>query len=71
MNGYSILEVRKHKMVFPPPDFRIDISITIADEVIRMGCLTVGFVVAVWGIVKMTDIMFGKREKVKNENSNG
>lgn len=52
--------------MIPQPDFRIDIAINVADEVIRMGCVTVGFIVAVWGIVKMTDILFGTH-KVKSQ----
>lgn len=66
MSGYSILE-RKKKMI-PSPDFRLDISITIAEEVIRMGCATIGFAIAMWALVKMTDILFGKR-KEQNEAS--
>ena len=46
--------------MIPSPDFRLDISITIAEEVIRMGCLTIGFALAMWAIVKMTGILFGK-----------
>jgi len=54
--------------MIPSPDFRLDISITIAEDVIRMGCATIGFVIAVWGIVKMTDILFGKRKCQLNKN---
>ena len=67
MNGYSILEQRKQKMI-PSPDFRLDISITITDEVIRMGCATIGFAIAMWALVKMTQILFGKRECQPQEN---
>ncbi len=67
MNGYSISERKKKKMI-PSPDFRLDISITIAEEVIRMGCATIGFAIAMWTIVKMTNILFGKR-KEQNEAS--
>jgi hypothetical protein len=59
-NGYSILE-RKKKMI-PSPDFRLDISITIAEEVIKLGCATIGFVIAMWAVVKMTQILFGNRK---------
>lgn len=52
--------------MIPSPDFRLDISITIAEEVIRMGCATIGCVVAIWAVVKMTDILFGKRNERKN-----
>lgn len=43
--------------MIPSPDFRIDISITIADEVIRMGCATIGFAIVVWGIVKVVGLI--------------
>ena len=46
--------------MIPSPDFRLDISITIAEEVIRMGCATIGFALAMWAVVKMTSILFGK-----------
>jgi len=39
--------------MIPSPDFRLDISITIAEEVIRMGCATIGFAIAIWGMVKI------------------
>ena len=52
--------------MIPSPDFRLDISIMIAEDVIRMGCATIGFAVAMWALVKMTHILFGKR----NERSN-
>lgn len=55
--------------MIPSPDFRLDISITIADEVIRMGCATIGFALAMWALVKMTQILFGNRtQEKKNEN---
>ena len=59
MSGYSILDKRKKIMILNP-DFHV--TVYLSEEVIRMGCLTVGFMVAVWGIVKMTDILFGKRK---------
>jgi hypothetical protein len=43
--------------MIPSPDFRIDISVTIADEVIRMGCATIGFAIAIWGMVKIIGII--------------
>jgi len=46
--------------MIPSPDFRLDISITIAEEVIRIGCATIGFAIAMWAVVKMTQILFGK-----------
>ena len=52
--------------MIPSPDFRLDISITIADEVIRMGCATIGFALAMWALVKMTNILFGKRNEPSN-----
>lgn len=52
--------------MIPSPDFRLDISITIAEDVMRMGCATVGFIVAMWAVVKMTQILFGKRNEQSN-----
>ena len=46
------------------PDFHM--TIYISEEVIRWGCLTIGFVATTWGIVKMTDILFGKRNERTN-----
>ena len=43
--------------MIPSPDFRLDISITIAEEVIRMSCATIGFVVACWAIIKIVSIV--------------
>jgi hypothetical protein len=43
--------------MIPSPDFRVDISITIADEVIRMGCATIGFAIAIWGMVKVISLI--------------
>jgi hypothetical protein len=43
--------------MIPNPDFRVDISITIADEVIRMGCATIGFAIAMWCVVKVVSII--------------
>jgi hypothetical protein len=49
--------------MIPSPDFRLDISITIAEEVIRMGCATIGFAIAMWAVVKITQVLFGKRNE--------
>jgi len=46
--------------MIPQPDFRIDISISIAEEVLRMGCYTIGFALSVWAVIKMTQILFGE-----------
>jgi len=43
--------------MIPSPDFRLDISITIAEEVIRMGCATIGFAIAIWGMTKIISII--------------
>lgn len=53
--------------MIPSPDFRIDISITIAEEVVRMGCLVIGAALATWGTVKMTEILFGKQKDQTQE----
>lgn len=49
--------------MIPSPDFRLDISITIADEVIRMGCATIGFAIAVWGMVKIIGLLVKNAEQ--------
>jgi len=51
--------------MIPSPDFRLDISITIAEEVIRMGCAVIGFALACWAIVKIISIV--KASDLKNE----
>lgn len=48
--------------MIPTPDFRIDISITIVDEVMKMGFATVGFAIAIWGMVKIVGLLV-KSEK--------
>lgn len=67
MSGYSILERKKKKMI-PSPDFRLDISITIAEEVIKIGFGAFVCITAIWALVKVTSILFGKR-KEQNEAS--
>ena len=51
--------------MIPAPDFRIEVVIDIAEEVIRMGCGVVGFAVACWAIVKIVGIV--KASDLKNE----
>ena len=46
------------------PDFKL--TLFLSEEVIRMVCLTIGAVTAMWGVVKMTDILFGKRNDSSN-----
>jgi hypothetical protein len=41
--------------------------ISTTEEVVRMCCLTIGFVVAVWGTVKVFDILVNNSIN-KNEN---
>ena len=57
--------------MIPAPDFRIDISINIAEEVIRMGCATIGFAIACWAIVKIVGILVNntkQQPKLKDTN---
>lgn len=54
--------------MIPAPDFHVTVSFEAAEEVIRMVCVTVGAVTAMWGIVKMTDILFGKKDDEKETN---
>jgi hypothetical protein len=53
--------------MIPSPDFRLDISITIAEEVIKMGCATIGFAIAVWGAAKIISIIAKANEKSNSE----
>lgn len=46
------------------PDFHI--TLYISEEVFRWGSLTIGFVATTWGIVRMTDILFGRRHEHKD-----
>ena len=55
--------------MIPSPDFRLDISITIAEEVIKMGCATIGFAIAVWGAAKIISIIAKANEKSNSEAS--
>jgi hypothetical protein len=43
------------------PDFHM--TLYVSEEVIRWVSLTIGFVATTWGIVKMTDILFGRRKE--------
>lgn len=47
--------------MIPGPDFHL--TLYVSEEVIKIVCLTVASCVAMWGVVKMTDILFGKRDK--------
>ncbi len=51
--------------MIPHPDFRIDFMIVISDEVMRMSCATIGFAIAMWALVKMTNILFGRKVETK------
>jgi hypothetical protein len=53
--------------MIPSPDFRLDISITIAEDVIRMGCATIGFTIAIWGMIKIISIIAKANEKPKEQ----
>ena len=53
--------------MIPSPDFRFDISITIAEEVLRMGFATIGFAIAVWGIVKIVGLLVKNAEDRKGK----
>ena len=53
--------------MIPSPDFRLDISIIIAEDVIRMGCATIGFAIAIWGMIKIISIIAKASEKTKEQ----
>lgn len=53
--------------MIPSPDFRFDISIIIAEEVLRMGFATIGFAIAVWGIVKIVGLLMKNAEIQKTK----
>lgn len=55
--------------MIPSPDFRLDISITIAEEVIRMSCATIGFAIAVWGMAKIIGLLVKANEQKNTETS--
>jgi hypothetical protein len=51
------------------PDFHM--TLYISEEFARQVCLCIGFVVGsccvTWGVVKMTEILFGKKPEVKQD----
>jgi len=47
--------------MIPSPDFRVDVCITISEEVIKISCATIGFAICCWAIIKMTGILFGPK----------
>jgi hypothetical protein len=49
------------------PDIHIVISVS--EEVVLYTCATIGFAVAVWGIVKMAQIIFRNSKGETNANS--
>ena len=51
------------------PDFYLKFSLEISEEVLRMGCATIGFAVAVWGIVKIISLLVdnAKNQQTKTE----
>jgi hypothetical protein len=50
--------------MIPGSDFRL--TLYVSEEVIQIICVSVVCAVAIWGTVKMTDILFGKRDKQLN-----
>jgi len=47
--------------MIPSPDFYINIRIEFAEDVVRYFCATAGFLIATWGVVKITSILFGSK----------
>lgn len=52
--------------MIPSPDFHVSLSIYIAEEVIRMGFITIGLIVVVWGTVKIISIIKDSNEQNNN-----
>ena len=52
--------------MIPAPDFRIEIVIDIAEEVLRMGFAVVGFALACWAVVKIVGIIGKANEQSSN-----
>ena len=50
------------------PDFHM--TLYISEEVIKIISAAVVCAIAIWGTVKMTDILFGKREKQQDTLNN-
>ncbi len=48
------------------PDLHL--TLYISEEIIKIVCASIVCTVAIWGVVKMTDILFNRR-KEKNETS--
>jgi hypothetical protein len=44
------------------PDFHM--TLYVSEDVIKIVCASIACCVAIWGVVKMTDILFGKQKKV-------
>lgn len=49
--------------MIPAPDFRVEIVIDITEEVVRMGFATIGFAIAVWGMIKIISIIAKANQK--------
>lgn len=53
--------------MIPSPDFYFKLSLEISEEVLRMSCATVGFAIAVWGMVKIIGLLVKNAENKKLE----
>jgi hypothetical protein len=47
------------------PDLHL--TLYVSEEVVKIVCAAIACCVAIWGTVKMTDILFGKRNEQKNQ----
>ena len=52
--------------MIPAPDFRIEIVIDIAEEVLRMGFAVIGFAIACWAVVKIVGIIGKANERTNS-----
>lgn len=50
-------------MMMAPMDFYVNFTFHMSDEVIRIGCATIGFAIAIWGVVKLVTVLANKSPK--------
>lgn len=51
--------------MIPAPDFRLDISINISEDVMRMGFSTIGFIFAMWAAVRIVSYIANSNASVE------
>lgn len=53
--------------MIPSADFYIKLSIEISEEVIRLGFATIGFAIAIWGMVKIIEFIAKPKQQGDSE----